>query len=236
MSSLDTKFGRRKTVNMNEDIAQELNKLANSSGKTLYSLINEIGVCALEANRRGFSLEDAVAAKKLVQSARRSRMVLVNQDLWYFAGSQAMKASKNRWLKLIRDSAQWQANVFLTGSSDKEFVESVRALLADFFWDCSEIKLEAQGGDGLALRLAFVPEMPLEHTEGVFKALEGMFNAHQYVVTDSMVKPGFLAITFKRISDGSSSSTRMSATPRFRSSPSPISPDETGRPFSASNS
>jgi hypothetical protein len=204
MSALDTKFGKRKTVNMNEDIAQELNKLANSSGKTLYSLINEIGIHALEANRQGFSLEDAVAAKKLVQSARRSRMVLVNQDLWYYASSQAMKASKNKWLKLIRDCAQWQANVFLTGSSDKEFIESVKALLSDFFWDCSEIKLEeGHGGDSLTMRLAFVPEMSLEHTEGLFKAFEGMFNAHQYVVTDSMVKPGFLAVTFKRVSDGS---------------------------------
>jgi hypothetical protein len=204
MSSLDTKFGKRKTVNMNEDIAQGLNKLANMSGKTLYSLINEIGTSALEANKQGFSLEDAVAAKKSMQSARRSRMVLVNQDLWYFASSQAMKASKNRWLKLIRDCAQWQANVFLTGSSDKEFVESVRTLLADLFWDCGDVKLEeGQGGDSLVMRLAFVPEMPLEHTEGLFKTFECMFNAHRYVVTDSMVKPGFLAVTFKRVNDDS---------------------------------
>ncbi|MDA4115443.1 MAG: hypothetical protein OK442_02675 [Thaumarchaeota archaeon] len=199
MSSLDTKFGKRKTVNMNEDIAQELNKLANLSGKTLYSLINEIGIYALEANRQGFSLEDALAAKKMVQRARRSRMVLVNQDLWYFASSQAMKASQSKWLKLIRDSAQWQANVFLTSSTEKEFIESVRKLLTDFFWECGDVKLEPQGADGLAMRLAFVPEMPLEHTQGLFKAFEGMFNAHGYVVTESMVKPGFLTITFKKV-------------------------------------
>lgn len=79
MSALDTRLGKRKTVNMNEEIAQDLNKLANMSGKTLYSLINEIGIQAIEANRQGFTLEEAVKAKKLVQSARRSRMVLVNQ-------------------------------------------------------------------------------------------------------------------------------------------------------------
>jgi len=200
MSSLDAKLGKRKTVNMSEDVAQALNKLANLQGKTLYSLINEIGICALEANRQGFGLEDAVTTKKLVQSAKRSRMVLVNQDLWYFASSQAMKASKNKWLKLIRDSAQWQANVFLAGSSDTEFVESVRRLLADFFWDCGEVRLEAGPlGETLALRLAFVPEMPLEHTQGLFKAFEGMFNAHGYAATDSMVEPGFLAVSFKKV-------------------------------------
>jgi hypothetical protein len=201
--SLDTKVGKRKTVNMNEDVAQELNRLANLQGKTLYSLINEIGVCALEANKQGFSLDDAVTARKLVQSARRSRMVLVNQDLWYFASSQAMKTAQKKWLKLIRDGAQWEANVFLTSKSDGEFVESVRRLLADFFWDCSEVKFEErQQGEHLGLRLAFVPEMPMEHTKGLFKAFEGMFNAHGYVAIDSTVEPGFLKITFKRVSQG----------------------------------
>src|SRR5580658_533881 len=105
MSSLDVKFGRRKTVNMNEDIAQELNKLANIQGKTLYSLINELGVCALEANKNGFGLEEAVKAKKLVERAKRSRMMLVNQDLWYFASSQAMRMSSTKWVKKIHDCA-----------------------------------------------------------------------------------------------------------------------------------
>jgi hypothetical protein len=200
MSSLDTRLGKRKTVNMNEDLAQELNRLANLSGKTLYSLINEIGLQALEANRQGFSLEEAVAANKLLRGARRSRMVIVNQDLWYFASAEAMKASKRRWLKLIHDSAQWQANVFLTGSSGAEFIDSVRRLLADYFWDCSEVRLEqGERGDRVTLRLAFVPEMPLEHTQGLFKAFEGMFNTRGYVPTESTVEPGFLAITFKKV-------------------------------------
>jgi hypothetical protein len=185
---------------MNENIAQELNKLANLQGKTLYSLINEIGISALDANRKGFSLDDALKAKKLLQSARRSRMVLVSQDMWYFASSEAMKASKSKWTKVIQDVAQWQANVFLASSSDAEFIDSVRRLLADFYWDCGDVRLEAgQHGEDLALRLAFVPEMPLEHTLGIFKAFEGMFNAHGYVATDSTVEPGFLTIAFKKL-------------------------------------
>jgi hypothetical protein len=188
---------------MNEDIAQELNRVANSQGKTLYSLINEIGVDALEAHKHGFNLEDAVKAKKSAESARRSRMVLVNQDLWYFASSLAMKTSRSKWLRLIRESAQWQSNVFLTGASKAEFVESVRGLLADFYWDCSQVRIdESDNGEDLALTFAFVPEMPLEHTQGLFKAFEVMFNAHGYLVTDSLVEPGFLTVEFKREGGG----------------------------------
>jgi hypothetical protein len=204
-SSLDTKLGRRKTVNMNEDIAHELNRLANLQGKTLYSLINEIGMRALEAHRQGFSLDGAVAATKLLQSAKRSRKILVNQDLWYFASSQAMKTSKNRWLKLVRDTAQWESNVFLTkgvpGQDVGQFIESVRRLVGDFFWDCGDFSLEAreEQAENLVLKLAFVPEMPLEHTQALFKAFEAMFNVQGFLATDSAIGPGFLSISFKHV-------------------------------------
>jgi hypothetical protein len=207
-SSLDSKFGKRKTVNMSEEVAQELNRLANLQGRTLYSLINEAGIQAIEAHRQGFSLEEAVAAKKLVRSARRSRMLLVNQDLWYFAGSQTMKHSpKDRWTKMLRNTAQWDANLFVASErgpeefTEEQFVVSVRRFVEDFFWDCSEMRLEkGESGDGLVLRLAFVPEMPQEHTQGLFKLFEGLFNVQGYVATDSTVKPGFLRVSFKRVS------------------------------------
>ncbi len=206
-SSLDSKFGKRKTVNMSEEVAQELNKLANLQGRTLYSLINEAGMQAVEAYRQGFSLEEAVAAKKLVRSAKRSRMLLVNQYLWYFASSQAMRHSpKDKWTKMVRNSAQWDANIFVAseqesaGFTEEQFMATVKRFVEDFFWDCSEIRLEkGESGDDLALRLAFVPEMPQEHTQGLFKLFEGLFNVHGYVATDSLVKPGFLRVSFKRM-------------------------------------
>jgi len=170
---------------MSEEVAQQLNRLANVQGKTLYSLVNEVGMQAIEANRLGFTLEEAVAAKKLVQSAKRSRMLLVNQELWYFASSQAMKRlPKDKWTKMIRNSAHWDASIFVTSgggtreSTEEQLVESVKRFVQDFFWDCSEIKLENEPGEGLTLRLAFVPEMPLEHTQGLFKLSEAMFNSH----------------------------------------------------------
>jgi hypothetical protein len=204
-SSQDSRFGKRKTVNMSEEVAQELNRLANLQGKTLYSLVNEAGMQAIEANRLGFSLEEAVAAKKLLQSAKRSRMLLVNQDLWYFSSSQAMKASEKSWLKLLRDIAQWEANVHLIKDrlekSPSELAASVRTLVNEFFWDCSEMSLvEKTGGtENLVLRLAFVPEMPMEHTKTLFKFFEGMFNTHGYAAVNSTVEPGFLMISFKKV-------------------------------------
>jgi len=187
---------------MNEDIAQELNRLANLSGKTLYSLVNEIGVFAIEASKNGFTLEDAVRARKLVERAKRSRMVLVNQDLWYFASTQALRASKSRWLKRVQDCAQWQSNVFLASSGDKEFIDSMRGFLADFFWDCAESRIdEVDGTRHLSMRLAFVPEMPRDHAQGLFKAFEEMFNSHGYAAIDSTVEPGFLKVSFKKVDE-----------------------------------
>ena len=191
---------------MSEDVAVGLNRLANTQGRTLYSLINDLGTCALEAGRLGFSLEEAVAALKFVQSAKKSRMVIVNQDLWYFASAQAMAASKGDWTKLVQKSGQWDANVLLggredqrSGETEEEFVASVKKFAADYLWDCSDVRLEREKGeeDGLLLRLTFVPEMPLEHTRSLFKLFEAVFNTRGYVPVSSNVAPGFLSASFR---------------------------------------
>jgi hypothetical protein len=184
---------------MSEEIAQELNKLANAQGRTLYSLINELGVAALEASKRGFTLDDAMQAKMIFERAKRARMLLVNQDLWYLASSEAARAIKAKWLKDVYATSQWQANVFLSGEGGKEFVESLRAHISDYFWDCGDAKLEEQADGSLWIRLVFVPETPLEHTKVLFKSFEGMLNAHGYIATDSTVEAGFLTGKFRRL-------------------------------------
>jgi hypothetical protein len=197
--SLSTMFGKRRTVNMSEEIAEELNKLANSQGKTLYSLINEIGLAALESSRHGFTLNEAIQAKMLVDRAKRSRMVLVNQDLWYSGSSKAYKTSKNEWLKQVYENAKWHARVLLNNNSQEEFIASIKKTLSDFAWDCTETTIEPRGSEGIFAKLVFVPEMSLEHTKSLFKTFEGMFNVFGYVVTDHVVKPGFLTILFKKL-------------------------------------
>ena len=197
--SLSTTFGKRRTVNMNEEIAEELNRLANSQGKTLYSLINEIGLAALESNKHGFSLNEAVQGKAIVDRAKRSRMVLVNQDLWYSGSSRAYKTFKNEWLRQVYDNAKWYAHVFLSNGSHEEFIATIEKMLANFTWDCTEHTIEQRGSDGIFVRLVFVPEMPLEHTKSLFKTFEGMFNVFGYVVIDHAINPGFLTIIFKKL-------------------------------------
>jgi len=197
--SLSTTFGKRRTVNMSEEIAEELNRLANSQGKTLYSLINEIGLAALEGSRHGFTLNEAIQAKIVVDRAKRSRMMLVNRDLWYSGSSKAYKTFKSEWLRQVYENAKWHAHVFLNNGSQEEFIASIRNMLADFVWDCGETTIEPRGGNSLFVRLVFVPEMPLEHTKSLFKTFEGMFNVFGYVVTDHVVKPGFLTMLFKKL-------------------------------------
>ena len=197
--SLSTTFGKRRTVNMSEEIAEELNRLANSQGKTLYSLINEIGLATLESYRHGFNLNDAIKAKLVLDRAKKSRMVLVNQDLWYSGSSKAYKSFKTEWLKQAYEHAKWRAHVFLNNGSHEEVITSVKKLLEDYEWDCTDIAIEQKGSDGIFLRLVFVPEMSLEHTKSLFKVFEGMFNVLGYVIVDSVVRPGFLMLLFKKL-------------------------------------
>ncbi|MDG7021635.1 MAG: hypothetical protein JRN23_06865 [Nitrososphaerota archaeon] len=204
MTPSDPRTGKRKTVNMGEGIAQDLNRLANLEGKTLYSLINEMGAQALEAKSLGFGLDDAIAAKRLVDGAKRSRMVIVNQDMWYFASAQAMKASRRRWTKMVADTAQWQASVFLErngASGVKELLRSIRRFIEDFIWDCTEFRVEQvdESQGTFMIRMALVPETPLDTTQAVFKTLEVLVNQCGFVAVRSVMQPGFFTAAFKRV-------------------------------------
>jgi hypothetical protein len=89
---------RRRTVNINDKIAEELNQIANQEGKTLYSLINEIAIIGIDAYRRGFPLKDAVETRVFLDRVRKGRMLLVNQDLWYTASGIAYRKDSDGWL------------------------------------------------------------------------------------------------------------------------------------------
>ena len=49
-------------------------------------------------------------------------------------------------MKEVYATYRWQANVFLSGSTDKEFIESLKAFVHDFFWDCADARFEERQG------------------------------------------------------------------------------------------
>ena len=101
---------------MTDGVVEELNRMANTQGKTLYGLMNELGTIAIEANSNGIDLRDALKAKKLLDRAKRTRLVLVNQDSWYLASSKALKSSRSEWLEHVYKTAAWYAEFFIDQS------------------------------------------------------------------------------------------------------------------------
>lgn len=198
MPLAENKFGRRRTVNISEDVAIELNRIANSQGKTLFSLMNEIGQSQIEAVNHGFSLSEAVEGKKLVERAKKSRMILVNQDIMYYASSEAVRNEPNKFLKMVYRNATWYGSGFID-ASEENFIDSLRKFVEAYFWDCTEATFERKGEDHLELKLAFVPEMPVDHTKVLMKVFEAIFNANQYFVVDSTVRGGFIRSLFRKI-------------------------------------
>lgn len=199
MPLAENKFGRRRTVNLSEDTAIQLNKIANSQGKTLFSLMNEIAQSEIDAVAHGFSLSEAVEAKKLTERAKKSRMVLVNQDLWYQASSEAMKNEADKFLKTVYRNATWYADGFVDTSTDT-LINSLERFIHSFFWDCTESFFDPKDKDNLEMKLVFVPEMPLEHTKVLLKVFEAIFNAHQYFVVESTVRGGYIRATLRKVS------------------------------------
>ncbi len=197
MSSSKTE--KRRTVNMNEEIAEELNRVANTQGKTLYSLINELASVGIEAHRLGFSLKEAVENKNLLNRVRKARLLLVNQDLWYTASDIAYKKNKDEWLSQAYEKAKWYGRIFLDNSSEDTLVKSLGDVLHNLFWDCNEVSIQKESGDTVSMRVFFTPEMLLQHTTIVERMIEGLLNTSGYAILRHMVEPGYIALIFKRV-------------------------------------
>jgi len=190
---------KRRTVNINEKIAEELNRIANQEGKTLYSLINEIAVIGIDAYRRGFPLKDAVETRVFLDRVKRSRMILVNQDLWYTASGIAYRKDRNGWLNKAYEKAKWYGRLLSEESSDESFTESLRKMLYNLFWDCNEVQIRKNGEDTFDLRVFFIPEMPLQHASVVLRMVEGLLNSSGYAILRHTAEQGYLTILFKRV-------------------------------------
>lgn len=184
---------------MNEEIAGELNRIANLQGKTFYSLINEIALAAIDAFNQGFLLREAVDAKSLLDKAKRSRLLLVNQDLWYLASDLAYRRNKDEWMSQVYEKAKWYGRAFLDITSKEALIESFEQVFKNLFWDCSELAIEQGEEETFSLRAYFVPEMPLQHTSVVLRTVEGMLNASGYAILKYTIEPGYLAFIFRRV-------------------------------------
>ena len=183
---------------MTEEIVEKLNAIANVQGKTLYGLLNELGLLALEAHASKIDLSEALKAKKLFDRAKRTRLILVNQDSWYLASSKSYKSSKTEWLEHIYKNAKWYADLSINQNSREEKLRSLEKFIDELFWDCTDMKMDQEDGN-LRLKLAFVPEMSIEHTSVLFKQVEGVCNAIGYVVLDHTINPGVIMATFTEL-------------------------------------
>ncbi len=197
--ALSSKNDRRRTVNMSDDIAEELNRIANREGKTLYNLINEIATISIDAYRNGISLKDAVETAIFLERVKKSRLLLVNQDLWYASSGAAYRKNRDEWLNQVYGKAKWYGRVFLNDSSDESFTESLKRTLYNLFWDCNEVEIQRESEDVFRLRILFIPEMPLQHATVVLRMVEGLLNSSGFAILRYTAEQGYLAILFKRV-------------------------------------
>lgn len=197
--TFSSKTEKRRTVNMNEEVADKLNRVANKQGKTLYNLINEIAVTDIEAYGKGFSLKEAIDTKSHLDKARKTRLLLVNQDLWYTASGIAYKKNRDDWLNQVYEKAKWYGRVFLDSTSIDTYIESLKDILYNLFWDCNEASIQREDDDTFTLRAFFTPEMLHQHTYVIMRMIEGLLNSSGYAILRYTVESGYLALIFKRV-------------------------------------
>lgn len=197
--SSTSKSEKRRTVNMSEKIAEDLNSVANIQGKTAYSLINEAAKAAIEAFDNGFTIKEAFDAKLLIDKAKKNRLILVNQDLWYYSNNIIYNEKKSEWLKEVYEKGKWYGLVFLDNSSTDTFQKTLKELFQILFWDCNGFEIQENTDKTFILKAHFTPEMSLQHTEVVLNEIEGIINSIGYAIINYNIEKGYLRIILKHV-------------------------------------
>lgn len=135
---------RRKTFVAREDLLNRLVEVAKDQGSSLYDLVNELFILAIDSDELNLSLKRVVDERKKLEAARAAGFVLGLENLWYEMADLAYKKEKRTALKNWFDAGVWFAKRYTSNGNDAP-LEAFRDELSTFTWNAPECNLERLG-------------------------------------------------------------------------------------------
>lgn len=135
---------RRKTFVAREDLLNRLVEVAKDQGSSLYDLVNELFILAIDSDELNLSLKRVVDERKKLEAARAAGFVLGLENLWYEMADLAYKKEKRTALKNWFDAGVWFAKRYISNGNNAP-LEMFRDELSTFTWNAPECSLERVG-------------------------------------------------------------------------------------------
>jgi len=188
---------RRKFLAAEGRLVQEIIKVANKNGKTVYSFINEILELVLEAEKMGVPLKEIIEYYKLADIERKSGGITTRKDIMNYLISKVYPAEKDEMLKKWYESGLWYGTYLLIKFEKEKSIEMLQKLFRTLAWGISDITISAEE-DRLHLRCTAPEHQTVEETELFSKFLEGAIHSLGYETTKRKILKGLILLDCKQ--------------------------------------
>jgi len=178
---------KRKTFVARADLIDQLGKVAETKGYSLYALVNEIFELVLKAEELGLDLRRIFEERGVLEKAKSAGFILGLESLWYSMTDLVYEKAKNRVLKEWAEAGLWLAKRYATSCSTDP-IEDLKRDLRAFIWNASQFIIEVEG-EGISVRI-LSPRFSEGYSFLLAALLEGLLNGLGFEVVEREVFRG----------------------------------------------
>ena len=179
--------GKRKMLAARDDLADDISKIAEKRGFTLFGYLNDLLELAIKVDKSGISLKEAVDAYELAREVKDASFTLVLESLLYDTVEVAYEKANDRILKSWFDAGVWIALRYVARGV-KDPLSVYERELKVFGWNIPGISLERSGKE-VSVRI-LSPRFSESYTVLFNRFLEGFLEGSGYKVTFNEVGKG----------------------------------------------
>jgi len=186
---------KRKMLAVADDLANEIVRIAERKGLTLYKFVNDVLRQVVRANDMGLTLKQVVDERRVIEAAKEAGFTLAVERLWYDTVDTAFKQRRGSTTKKWREAGKWYGK-YCSSKGAEESLKAFKRTVSDLMWGASEFDIEEKD-DKVEVR-CISSKFPLSYTELFTAFLEGAFEALGYKSTGREVSKGVIRLTFGR--------------------------------------
>jgi hypothetical protein len=170
-----------------DDLADKVSKVAESKGFTLFAMINSLLDMAIEVDKRGTSLEEAIDSYVTIKAVKEASFTLVLESLLYETAETAYSKAKEKTLSIWYDAGGWVARQYLSRGV-RDPLGALGRDLKTLSWNIPEFTME-RANDGVSVRV-LSPRFSESFTNLYCRFLEGLLSTFKYSITHKDVGKG----------------------------------------------
>jgi len=187
---------QKKLIAVQSDLVQNIVRIANIKGRTVYSFVNEIMEQAIEAEEIGRSLKEVVELHKLIEIEKKTGTTLITREILNYLIQRLYPSEEETLLEKWYSSGQWYGKYVFARFQNGDTLEILNKLFQAYAWNASEVRI-TKGNDSISLRCVFPNHTP-EETQLFSRFLEGAMHSIGYNLKKRDLLKGLILLDFEK--------------------------------------